>query len=58
MMFRCRVNLTFNQVRDDRGAWLNPPRNAVRYTAILRCRIGEPNVRLAAASMMVLVSRP
>ncbi len=58
MMFRCRVNLTFKQVRDDRRAWLNPPHSAVRYTAILRCRIGDPNVRLAAASMMLLVSRP
>ena len=41
------------------GVRLTPPVVKSRpYTAVLRCRIGEPKVRLAAASMMVLVSRP
>ncbi len=52
------VNSTFPSAYRERGAWLKPLREAADYTAILRCLIGEPNVRLAAASMMVLVSSP
>src|ERR1700685_95920 len=40
--------------RDDEGLHDDGP----SHTAVLRCRTGAPTVRLSAASMMALASRP
>ena len=57
MMFPRPVNSAFHRSRYGRPAWLKTA-PAPLYTAVFRCRIGAPKVRLAAASIMVLVSRP
>jgi len=58
LMFWHSVNLDLIKQSLKTAAWLNSPAQPESHTAILRWRIGEPNVNDAAASMMVLASMP